>query len=141
MILFDTSVILDALYEDAEYFDWATRLIVESTSLADAAVNAVTVAELCAGDRHPDMVEADLRKWGLKILDVPAAAASVCGQAHRRYALARRASGGGVAPKIPLPDFFIGAHAEIMRWKLATRDAERIARYFPKVHQIGRAHV
>ena len=134
MILFDTSVILDALYEDAEHFDWATHLIVDSTSTVGAAVNAVTVAELCAGDRHPDKVEADLRSWGVKILDVPAAAASVCGQAHRRYTLARRASGGGVAPKVPLPDFFIGAHAEIMGWKLATRDAERIARYFPKVH-------
>jgi predicted nucleic acid-binding protein len=94
----------------------------------------VTVAELCAGDRHPDKVEADLRNWGVKILDVPAAAASVCGHAHRRYSLSRRASGGGMAPKVPLPDFFIGAHAEIMGWKLATRDSERIARYFPKVH-------
>ncbi len=98
-----------------------------------AAVNAVTVAELCAGDRHPEMVEQDLKNWGIKILDLPAAAASVCGLAHRRYTLARRASGGGLSPKIPLPDFFIGAHAEIMKWKLATRDFERIARYFPKV--------
>jgi len=50
-----------------------------------------------------------------------------------RYIHARRASGGGVAPRIPLPDFFIGAHAETMRWQLATRDSERIAKYFPKV--------
>jgi len=71
----------------------------DSTSTVGAAVNAVTVAELCAGDRHPDKVEADLRNWGMKILDVPAAAASICGQAHRCYTLARRASGGGMAPK------------------------------------------
>jgi len=134
MILFDTNVILDALYQDSEFFDWSTRLIGESAATVGAAVNAVAVAELCAGDRHPEMVEEDLKNWGIKILDVPAAAASVCGLAHRRYVLARRASGGGSAPKIPLPDFFIGAHAEIMRWKLATRDAERISKYFPKVH-------
>jgi predicted nucleic acid-binding protein len=133
MILFDTNVILDALYEDSEFFEWATNLISESTSTNGAAVNAVTVAELCAGDRHPEMVERDLKNWGIKILDVPVAAASICGLAHHRYSLARRASGGGNAPKIPLPDFFIGAHAEIMRWKLATRDSERIAKYFPKV--------
>jgi predicted nucleic acid-binding protein len=133
MILFDTSVILDALYENAEHFEWATRLIEESASTIGAAVNAVTVAELCTGARHPDEVATDLRNWGVKILDVPAAAASVCGKAHHRYMLARRASGGGNAPKIPLPDFFIGAHAEIMGWKLATRDTERIAKYFPKV--------
>jgi len=94
----------------------------------------VTVAELCAGDRVPESVEADLLNWELQILDVPAAAAAVCGKAHRRYAMARHISGGGNAPKIPLPDFFIGAHAEIMKWKLATRDADRISKYFPKVH-------
>jgi hypothetical protein len=26
-----------------------------------------------------------------------------------------------------------GSHAEIMGWKLATRDTERMARYFPRV--------
>jgi predicted nucleic acid-binding protein len=134
MILFDTSVILDALDKSSEHFDWASKLIIDAAAEDGAAVNAVTVAELCAGDRDPESVEADLLNWDLHVLDIPAAAAAVCGKAHRRYATMRRTSGGGVAPKIPLPDFFIGAHAEIMRWKLATRDAERIARYFPKVH-------
>ena len=32
---------------------------------------------------------------------------------------------------MPLPDFFIGAHAELMGWKLATRDVERYRIYFP----------
>jgi predicted nucleic acid-binding protein len=134
MILFDTCVILDALCKDSEHFAWATRLLSEAGATEGAAVNAVTVAELCAGDRHPEVVEQDLQNWGIKILDVPAATSAVCGLAHRRYSIARRASGGGVAPKIPLPDFFIGAHAEIMKWKLATRDTERISKYFPKVH-------
>ena len=133
MILFDTNVILDALFEDSEFFGWATALIIKSAPTIGAAVNAITVAELCARDRHPEMVEQDLENWGIKILDVPAAAASVCGLAHHRYLQARRASGGGHALKTPLPDFFIGAHAEIMKWKLATRDTERISRYFPKV--------
>jgi hypothetical protein len=34
---------------------------------------------------------------------------------------------------MPLPDFFIGAHAEIMGWTLATADADRYRTYFPKV--------
>jgi predicted nucleic acid-binding protein len=133
MILFDTSVVLDALYKDSEYNTWAADLISEATASVGAAVNAVTVAELCAGDRHPELVASDLKDWGINVLDIPVAAAGVCGKAHRKYVLARRASGGGAAPKIPLPDFFIGAHAEIMGWKLATRDSERIATYFPKV--------
>jgi hypothetical protein len=133
MTLFDTSVILDALEKKSAYFEWASNLIAETAAGEGAAVNAVTVAELCAGDRNPHAVLADLLNWDLQILDIPAAAATVCGKAHRRYTMARRASGGGQAPKTPLPDFFIGAHAEVMQWQLATRDVERISTYFPKV--------
>jgi predicted nucleic acid-binding protein len=136
MILFDTSVVLDALEEDSEYFQWAADLIINSASEGGAAVNAVTVAELCAGDRNPETVAADLLGWDMQVLDIPAAAAPVCGKAHRRYAISRKTSGGGEASKIPLPDFFIGAHAEVMGWKLATRDHVRIAKYFPKVSLI-----
>jgi predicted nucleic acid-binding protein len=50
--------------------------------------------------------------------------------------LARAKSGGSTAPSIPLPDFFIGAHAEIMGWKIATRDVDRYASYFPTVKLI-----
>ena len=42
----------------------------------------------------------------------------------------------GKASSVPLPDFFIGAHAELMGWKLATRDVERYRRYFPAVELI-----
>jgi predicted nucleic acid-binding protein len=56
--------------------------------------------------------------------------------AYRQYLLSRRKSAGGKAPSTPLPDFFIGAHAEMMGWKLATRDSERFRLYFPIVQLI-----
>jgi hypothetical protein len=34
---------------------------------------------------------------------------------------------------MPLPDFFIGAQAEVMGWKIATRDQGRFEKYFPAV--------
>ena len=78
-------------------------------------------------------MEGELRAEGLKVLDVPAAASPLCARAYTRYRMARRRSGGGRAQAIPLPDFFIGAHAELMGWQLATRDAERLRLYFPNV--------
>jgi predicted nucleic acid-binding protein len=77
-----------------------------------------------------------MRQTGIAILDLPVAAAAICGRAYRRYRVARKKSGGGEALSMPLPDFFIGAHAELMGWKLATRDSERFRLYFPDVELI-----
>jgi predicted nucleic acid-binding protein len=134
MILLDTNVVIDARDSAQSNHAWAVRQIEEGVAGEGAGINAVALAELCAGSPNPADIEPEIRKLGLDIFDLPAVASTVCGAAYRRYAATRRASGGGMAPKIPLPDFFIGAHAEIMGWKLATRDAERIARYFPKVY-------
>ena len=134
MILFDTNVVIDAQDSSSASHTWSVRLIEEAVADEGGGINAVTLAELCAGSPNPAVIEPEIRKLGLEIFDLPATTATVCGKAYRHYVIARRASSGGMAPKIPLPDFFIGAHAEIMKWKLATRDAERISRYFPKVH-------
>ncbi|HEX3890803.1 MAG TPA: PIN domain-containing protein [Verrucomicrobiae bacterium] len=134
MILFDTNVVIDAKDSSSASHAWSVRLIQEAVAGEGGGINAVILAELCAGSPKPADIEPEIRKLGLEVFDLPAAASEICGAAYRRYVLARRASGGGIAPKIPLPDFFIGAHAEIMKWKLATRDAERVSRYFPKVN-------
>lgn len=134
MILFDTNVLIDARDSLQEYHAWAAGQIEQAVTGEGAGINAVTLAELCAGSPTPADIEPEIRKLGMLVFDLPAATAMICGKAYRHYTVTRRASGGGTAPKTPLPDFFIGAHAEIMKWKLATRDAERISRYFPKVH-------
>lgn len=40
---------------------------------------------------------------------------------------------------VPLPDFYIGAHAAIERLALLTRDVVRYRTYFPKVEILGPA--
>lgn len=136
MILFDTNVLIDARDLSQPTHTWAVRQIELAVTGEGGGVNPVMLAELCAGSPKPAAIVPEVEKLGLKIFDLPAAVSNVCGAAYRRYLLARRNSRGGSAPRIPLPDFFIGAHAQIMGWKLATRDSERIARYFPKVKLI-----
>jgi hypothetical protein len=133
MILIDTNVVIDARDPAQPGHAWAVCQIQAAVTGEGAGINTVTLAELCAGSPKPEIMATEARKLGLEIFDLPAAVAPICGQAYRRYLLARRASGGGTAPKIPLPDFFIGAHADVMGWKLATRDSERMAKYYPKV--------
>ena len=91
--------------------------------------------------RRGEEIEQDMRQAGIAVLDLPAGSAAICGRAYRRYRLARTRSGGGKAPSVPLPDFFIGAHAELLGWKLATRDVERYRIYFPAVELIEPATV
>ena len=141
MILLDTNVIIDAHRGAGNDRLRAMNLISLAVTGSGAAINCVTLAELYAGPRRGEDIEEDMRRAGVAILDVPIATAAICGRAYRRYRLARRRSGGGEAPHLPLPDFFVGAHAELMGWKLATRDVERYRIYFPAVELIEPATV
>jgi len=98
-----------------------------------AAVNAVSLAELCVGDAEPGTVADRVRSWGVAVLDVPAAVAETCARAYLEYRRRRKADSGKDSPSLPLPDFFIGAHAQVMGWTLATADEARYLTYFPKV--------
>ena len=136
MILLDTNVIIDAHYGVGNARVRARNLISSAVIESGAAINSIVLAELYAGPRRGEEIEDDMRQAGIAVLDLPAGAAAICGRAYRRYRLARTRSGGGSAPSVPLPDFYIGAHAELMGWKLATRDLERYRTYFPSVELI-----
>ena len=136
MILIDTNVVIDARTRGSPFHRWAEQLIVDALSTEGVALNAIVLAELCVGHHDPKSIGTELRAKGVNILDVPAATAAICGRAYSRYRTARRTSGGGRAPHTPLPNFFVGAHAELMNWKLATRDTERYRLYFPDVELI-----
>jgi predicted nucleic acid-binding protein len=136
MILLDTNIIIDAHYGVGNDRVRARNLISSAVVDSGAAINCAILAELYAGPKRGEEIEDDMRHAGIVVLDLPVAAAAICGRAYRRYRLARTRSGGGKAPSKPLPDFFIGAHAELMGWKLATRDVERYHVYFPTVELI-----
>ena len=63
-------------------------------------------------------------------LPLPYAAGWLAAQAFLKY----RRSGG--VKTSPLPDFYIGAHAEVGGHTLVTRDPSRYRTYFPSVRLI-----
>lgn len=133
MILLDTNVLIYAFDPASPFCHWARETIADAVAGDGAAINAVSLAELCVGDAEPSTVAERIRRWGVAILDVPAAAAVVCATAYRLYRQRRLAQSALPAPAPPLPDFFIGAHAEIMGWDLATVDRGRFQTYCPAV--------
>lgn len=132
MILFDTSVILDARDTKSPWHEWAVEQIAVAVSREGGAVNAVVLAEASVKAVDKAAVAPALQSWGLQLLDVPHAAAEPTAAAYGRYLL-RLKSEGKTGPRMPLPDFFIGAHALVASLVLATRDPHRIEVYFPRV--------
>ncbi|HEX5845087.1 MAG TPA: DNA-binding protein [Rhodoplanes sp.] len=75
-------------------------------------------------------VEEAIEELGVLLNRIPVKGLFLAGQTFRRY---RRA--GGVRTGV-LPDFFVGAHAQVMGLPLLTRDLRRYRTYFPSVHLI-----
>ncbi len=133
MILLDTNVLIYAFDPDSPFCNWARETIADAVAGNGASINAVSLAEICVGDADPPTAADRIRSWGVEILDVPAAAADECAKAYRRYRQRRVSQSDVPVPIMPLPDFFIGAHAKIMGWELATADQGRFHTYFPSV--------
>ena len=133
MILLDTNVLIYAFDPDSDFSNWAQETIALAVAGDGAAINAVSLAEIGVGDADPATVADRVRSWGIHILDVPVAAAVGCADAYRRYRQRRWSTSGKPAPPMPLPDFFIGAHAKILGWELTTADPGRFRTYFPSV--------
>ena len=136
MILLDTNVLIDGFDPSARFHTWACDLIRNGLIGDGIAVNPVILAELCVGDLNPDTVAVRLDGLGIAILDLPSAASLRCAKAYAAYLADRRKQNAPGAPKSPLPDFFIGAHASILNLPLATADLDRYRTYFPEIELI-----
>ncbi len=133
MILIDTNVVIYASNPESPHCGWARQTIANAVADQGAVINAVSLAEVCVGESNPETAADRMRNWGIQILDIPVVAAEVAAGAYRTYLERRRAQSTQTASSTPLPDFFIGAHAEVMRWELATADQGRFSTYFPSV--------
>ena len=134
MKLLDTSVLLDAFDPAAARHEWATEQIALAVSTDGAAVNPVALAE-CSVRLDVEAVKQRLRGQGIHLVSLPISASGAAARAFAVYLLRRKSS--TPAPRTPLPDFFIGAHAEAEGWTVVTNDAARFRTYFPQVKVVA----
>lgn len=128
--LIDTSVLLDVV-APSSWRAWSEQQLIEAVDRGAVAINQIISAELSAGFTSKGAFERALQGVGLVRLNLPWAAAWLASRAYLAY---RRQGGTRTAP---LPDFFIGAHAEAANLALLTRDPARIRAYFPDVDLIA----
>ena len=129
--LVDSNVLLDYFDQDSEWFDWSAAMLSEAASRGRTVINPVIYAEVSVGFARIEDVETALPRQFFVRADLPWEAGFLAGRIFRDY---RRK--GGIR-RLPLPDFFIGAHATISGLTLLTRDARRYRVYFPKLKIIA----
>src|SRR5437867_3808024 len=133
LILFDTSVVLDARDPDSPFHAWARNQIAEAAAGDGAAVNTVIISEASVRSKNPETVPNILQAMGMALLPLPVSAAIPATKAFSLYLARLKKEGKTSSARSPLPDIFIGAHAEAEVLVLATRDPDRVRTYFPEV--------
>jgi len=127
MILVDTKVLLDVLEDDPNWAAWSQAQL-ESAALTDRlAINAVIYSELSMAFERIEELEQVVAEARLAVEIMPREALFLAGKVFLEYRR-RKGSKQGV-----LPDFYIGAHAAVVRCSILTRDVSRYRGYFPTV--------
>lgn len=131
MILVDSNVLLDLVTNDAKWGDWSERQLEAAAARGKLFTSPVVFAELSVAYPRLDDVDAFLSRAQVVVEETPRLALFLVGKAFRAY---RRQGGQKTGV---LPDFFIGAQAQVVGAELLTRDPARFRTYFPNVRLIA----
>lgn len=127
----DSNVILDVATEDPEWEPWSSQALAKAGDEAPLVINPIVYGEVSASYGRVEDVERVLPRETFRREIIPYEAAFLAGKAFVTY----RRRGG--ERRSPLPDFYIGAHAAVLGYRLLTRDAARFRTYFPGVELIA----
>tara|TARA_R110002020_G_scaffold154610_7_gene334624 strand:+ start:6801 stop:7214 length:414 start_codon:yes stop_codon:yes gene_type:complete len=130
-VLIDSNVLIDLFSDDPDWGAWSERQLVAQAARDDLLVNVVVLAEVAHGFRSSADMQAALDTALIGFEAMPRGAGFRAGIAHRDY----RLKAGSRART--LPDFLIGAHADVAGHVLLTRDPSRYRTYFPGVEVIA----
>lgn len=130
-VLVDSNVIIDIAEADPTWREWSATKLAELADNTVLVINPIIYAEVSVGYRSPEELEAAIGDDLFRREALPWEAAFLAGRCFRIY----RRRGG--ARRSPLPDFFIGAHAAVLGYRILTRDAARYRAYFPTVRLIA----
>jgi len=129
--LVDSNVLLDVFTRTPNWWEWSLAQLEEAALQGTLLINDVIYAETSIRFHSIDDFDAALARFGITVAPTPRAALFLAGKAFIQYRNA-----GGVRNGV-LPDFFIGAHAEVDRLRLLTRDVRRYRSYFPNAMLIA----
>lgn len=129
--LVDSNVLLDVLTEDAKWAAWSDEQLSAALKRGPVLINPIIYGEVSLRFSTLEELNSTFSEDRFVRAQLPWPAAFLAARAHQVY----RTRGG--TRTSTLPDFFIGAHAAVLRIRLLTRDAARYRTYFPTVSLIA----
>jgi predicted nucleic acid-binding protein len=130
-VLVDSNVLLDVATNDPTWFSWSSDALEAAANDSRLVINPLVYAEVSVRFQRIEDLEEAIPSTIFHREPLPYEAAFLAGKAFVRY---KRRGGARV---LPLPDFYIGAHAAVSGFRLLTRDAARYRTYFPTVEVIA----
>ena len=129
--LVDTCVLLDILTVNDTWSEWSAAALADARDQGDLVINPLIYAEVSTGFERVEDVDSAIPVADFRREPLPYQAGFLAAKAFVDY---RRR--GGVKTS-PLPDFYIGAHASLNRYRLLTRDTARFRTYYPGIELLA----
>jgi predicted nucleic acid-binding protein len=129
--LVDSCVLLDVITGDERWAEWSAGQIAAAMDSGRLVINPLVYAEISVGYDTVEELDDLLPASDYEREPLPYTAGFMAGKAFLQY----RRSGGD--KRLPMPDFYIGAHAAVAGYQLLTRDVARYRTYFPTIALIA----
>ena len=126
-ILVDTNIWVDCIDEASPWHEWAIDQLQTCSERHRLHINIIVYTELLVPAPNVAALDALLDVYETTRSALPWSCAALTAQAFSEY----RRRGG--TKQLPLPDFYIGAHAAVANLSILTRDPTGYTSYFPRL--------
>lgn len=127
----DTNVVIYLLDPTSELHDWSFGKVIEAKTKGPVILSDIGYAELSIGMPSKEATDQAIQSLALERLSCSDASLFRAGRAFIKYRNENKGQKNSV-----LPDFLIGAQAEIMGAPLLTANASDFTQYFPEIDLI-----
>ena len=129
-VLVDTNIWIDCIDPESPWHDWAVEQLQACSERLQLHVNLIIYTELLVPGPDVAALDALLDVYETHRSALPWACAALAASAYAQY----RRNGGNKL--MPLPDFYIGAHAAVANLSVLTRDPSGYKRHFTRLRLI-----
>lgn len=129
-VFVDSCILLDIFNADELWGEWSSQTLHRLSNNHQLTINIIVFTEIAFNFTSKDKLSDILKLLNIDILDIPFDVAFNVSRTFKKY---RKNKGNR---KSPMPDFYIGEHAQFLNVPLVTRNTARYKTYQPKLKLI-----